>query len=254
MINLLFLLLGFIPLIYGADLLVDSASSLAKKLNIPNIVIGLTIIAFGTSAPELVVNTFASAAGNSEIVLGNIIGSNIFNILGILGISAIIYPLTVKTNTTWIEIPLCLLSAAIVFIAANDIIIDKSSNSLITRTDGILLLGFFLIFLSYNFQLMKSGNLDEEIAVKEYSILKSIFLILAGIVLLAAGGKIIVEFAVKFARIIEIPERIIALTIVSIGTSLPELATSAVAAKKRNVDIAIGNVVGSNIFNDFFFL
>lgn len=254
MINLLFLLLGFIPLIYGADLLVESASSLAKKLNIPNIVIGLTIIAFGTSAPELVVNTFASAAGNSEIVLGNIIGSNIFNILGILGISAIIYPLTVKTNTTWIEIPLCLLSAAIVFIAANDIIIDKSSNSLITRTDGILLLGFFLIFLSYNFQLMKSGNLDEEIAVKEYSIHKSIFLILAGIVLLAAGGKIIVEFAVKFARIIEIPERIIALTIVSIGTSLPELATSAVAAKKRNVDIAIGNVVGSNIFNAFFIL
>ena len=183
MINLLFLLLGFIPLIYGADLLVDSASSLAKKLNIPNIVIGLTIIAFGTSAPELVVNTFASAAGNSEIVLGNIIGSNIFNILGILGISAIIYPLTVKTNTTWIEIPLCLLSAAIVFIAANDIIIDKSSNSLITRTDGILLLGFFLIFLSYNFQLMKSGNLDEEIAVKEYSIVKSVLLILTGIIL-----------------------------------------------------------------------
>ncbi|MDX9802319.1 MAG: sodium:calcium antiporter, partial [Spirochaetia bacterium] len=136
MINLLFLLAGFIPLIYGADLLVDSASSLAKKMNIPNIVIGLTIIAFGTSAPELVVNTFASASGNSDIVIGNIIGSNIFNILGILGISAIIYPLTVKTNTTWIEIPLCLLSAVIVLTVANDRIIDKTSFSMITRIDG----------------------------------------------------------------------------------------------------------------------
>lgn len=254
MINLLFLLAGFIPLIYGADLLVDSASSLAKKMNIPNIVIGLTIIAFGTSAPELVVNTFASASGNSDIVIGNIIGSNIFNILGILGISAIIYPLTVKTNTTWIEIPLCLLSAVIVLTVANDRIIDKTSFSMITRIDGILLLSFFLIFLSYNFQLMKSGSLNEEIATKEYSILKSLLLIITGIILLAAGGKIIVEFAVKFARLIEIPERIIALTIVSIGTSLPELATSAVAAKKRNVDIAIGNIVGSNIFNAFFIL
>ncbi|MDX9802080.1 MAG: sodium:calcium antiporter, partial [Spirochaetia bacterium] len=199
-------------------------------------------------------NTFASAAGNSEIVLGNIIGSNIFNILGILGISAIIYPLTVKTNTTWIEIPLCLLSAVIVLTVANDRIIDKTSFSMITRIDGILLLSFFLIFLSYNFQLMKSGSLNEEIATKEYSILKSLLLIITGIILLAAGGKIIVEFAVKFARLIEIPERIIALTIVSIGTSLPELATSAVAAKKRNVDIAIGNIVGSNIFNAFFIL
>ena len=254
MINLLFLLLGFIPLIYGADLLIESASSLAKKLNIPNIVIGLTIIAFGTSAPELVVNTFASVAGNSDIVIGNVIGSNIFNILGILGISAIIYPLSVKTNTTWIEIPLCLLSAVIVLTVANDRIIDKSSFSMITRIDGIMLLSFFLVFLSYNFQLMKSGSLDEEIATKEHSIIKSIFLILTGIILLAAGGKIIVEFAVKFARLIEIPERIIALTILSIGTSLPELATSAVAAKKRNVDIAIGNIVGSNIFNAFFIL
>jgi cation:H+ antiporter len=252
--DLLFLVAGFVPLIFGANLLVNSASSLAKKLDIPNIVIGLTIVAFGTSSPELIVNIVASITADSDITLGNIMGSNIFNILVILGTSAIIFPLTVKTNTTWIEIPLCLLSAMVVLIMANGNVIDSVSVSVISRTDGILLLLFFMIFISYNIKLMRSGSFNEEVIVKQYSIKKSVILIVLGLILLIAGGRIIVLFAAKLAQDIGISERIIALTIVSIGTSLPELATSVVAARKRNVDIAIGNIVGSNIFNVFFIL
>ncbi len=254
MLSVILLLAGFVPLIYGADLLVDNASSLAKKLNIPSIVIGLTIVAFGTSAPELIVNIFASVQGNSNIALGNIVGSNILNIMIILGISSIIYPLAVKSNTTWIEIPLCLLAAIIIIVFANDVFIDKGSFSAITRIDGIILLMFFLIFLFYNFQLMKTGSFSEEISVKDRAVWLSVLLIFAGLLLLVVGGKLIVDNAVNLARFVGISERIIALTIVSFGTSLPELATSIVAARKRNVDIAIGNVVGSNIFNTFFIL
>ncbi len=254
MIDLLFLVLGFAPLVAGANLLVESASSLAKRLNIPSIAIGLTIISFGTSAPEFVVNVFASSYGSSQIALGNIIGSNIFNILAILGVSALIYPLSVKSNTTWIEIPLCFLSAIILLFISNDAVIDNAASSSLTRIDGIILLLFFIIFMSYNFQLMKTGTFTEDIKVRNYSIRKSVLYIVFGLVLLTIGGKIIVRYAVLLAEGIGISERIIALTVVSAGTSLPELATSAVAAYKRNVDIAIGNIVGSNIFNVFFIL
>jgi cation:H+ antiporter len=254
MLFFLILIAGFVPLILGANFIVESASSLAKKLNIPNIVIGLTIVAFGTSAPELVVNVFASAGKNTEIALGNIIGSNIFNILFILGISAVVYPLAVKTNTTWIEIPLCLMSAIVVMILANDMVINQESISRLSRSDGIILLFFFVVFIVYNIQLMRHASFDELIAVKPYSIAKSIFLIFAGIILLIVGGKMIVYAAIRTAQFIGLSERIIALTIVSAGTSLPELATSIVAARKSNVDIAIGNIVGSNIFNVFFIL
>ena len=251
---LLLLFAGFVPLIIGANLLVDNASSLAKRLNIPAMVIGLTIVGFGTSAPELVVNLFASFEKNSDLALGNIVGSNIFNILGILGISAIVYPLAIKKNTTWIEIPLCLLSAVIIIVLANDMLIDKMNYSVISRIDGCILLLFFLIFLSYNITLLKSEQYNDEILVKDKPVFKSVFLILIGLVLLIAGGRIIVVSAVKVASAIGLSQRVIALTIVSIGTSLPELATSVIAARKKNVDIAIGNIVGSNIFNVFFIL
>ena len=250
----LILIGGFIALIYGANTLVDSASALAKQYNIPNIVIGLTIVSFGTSSPELIVNTFASIQGDSEIAMGNVLGSNIFNVLGILGISAIIYPLTVKTNTTWIEIPLSVLAAVILFVIANDVLLDKISPSAVTRIDGIVLLAFFLIFMVYNAQLMKNGEEEEGVEVRKYSKGKSILLIFVGIALLVAGGRAIVYSAIEIATKFGISERIIALTIISIGTSLPELATSAVAAYKKHADIAIGNVVGSNIFNVFFIL
>lgn len=254
MINILLLVTGFIVLVYGANLLVDSASALAKKLNVPNIVIGLTIVAFGTSSPELVVNIFAAVDHSSDIALGNVIGSNIFNILCILGVSAFIFPLTVKTKTTWIEIPLALLSAVILIVLANDMLIDKSSTSIISRIDGIVLLAFFIIFLVYNFQLIKSGRYDEEFTTKNYTIKKSILFIILGMGFLVLGGKAIVYSATEIAKFFGISERIISLTIISIGTSLPELATSVIAARKKNVDIAIGNIVGSNIFNVFFIL
>jgi len=251
---LLLLVAGFFPLIYGANLLVDNASALAKRFNIPNIVIGLTIVAFGTSAPELVVNLFAAIGKNPDIVLGNIIGSNIFNVGIILAVSAIIYPLAVKKSTTWIEVPLAFLAGLVIFILASDQLIDKASISVPTRSDGILLLLFFLIFLAYNYMLMIKGDFTEECVVRDVPPLKSILLIITGLILLATGGRMIVFGAVEVASFLGISERIIALTIVAAGTSLPELATSVVAARKKNTDIAVGNIVGSNIFNIFFIL
>lgn len=255
MLNVILLIVGFVALVYGADKLVDGASALAKKLDVPNIVIGLTIVAFGTSAPELVVNLFASINHSSDMALGNVIGSNIFNVLFILGVSALIRPLAVKSATTWIEIPLSLLAAVVVFLMASDIALDNASVSVISRIDGIILLLFFVIFLSYNAGVIKNNkNISDEIGTKEYTKLKSILLITLGLILLVAGGRAIVYSAVKIAGLIGLSEKIIALTIVSVGTSLPELATSIVAARRGQLDIAIGNVVGSNIFNIFFIL
>jgi cation:H+ antiporter len=254
MIQVLLLTAGFILLIYGANLLVNSASALADSLRIPKIVIGLTIVAFGTSAPELIVNIFAAIKGSPAIALGNVAGSNLFNIMVILGVSAIIYPLRVKSNTTWTEIPLCLLSAFLVVIMANDRFLDAFGESTISRADGMILLLFFTIFLGYNIQLAKRGDLSDEIPEKQMSKMKSVLLLFGGLVLLVAGGRMIVSAAVNVATNLDVTERVIALTIVSAGTSLPELATSVVAALKRNTDIAIGNIVGSNIFNVFLIL
>lgn len=251
---LLLLLGGFLPLIYGANLLVDNASSLAKRLNIPPIVIGLTIVGFGTSAPELVVNLFAAINNDADLVLGNVLGSNIFNVLGILGMSAVIFPIVVKRNTTWLEIPLCLLSAVAVIVLANDAVLDKSDSSVLGRIDGLVLLMLFSIFLVYNINLAVKEGFEGEMQIRERPTLIASLLILAGLLLLVAGGRLIVFSAVKVATYIGLSERVIALTIVSIGTSLPEVATSIVAARKKNTDIAIGNIVGSNIFNVFFIL
>lgn len=253
-LNIVLLLAGFVALIFGANKLVDAASSLAAKLGVPSIVIGLTIVAFGTSAPELVVNVFAATTGSTDMVLGNVLGSNIFNVLGILGISAIIYPLTVKTNTTWIEIPLSLLAAICVFVVAGDILLNNADANVISRSDGILLLLFFVIFLAYNLIVARSGGADEEMETKDYSTWKGIIFIVIGLAGLVIGGRLIVTSAVSIAETIGLSERVIGLTVVSIGTSLPELATSIIAVRKKNVDIAIGNVVGSNIFNIFLIL
>lgn len=251
---MLLLVAGFFPLIYGAGLLVDSASALAKRRNIPNIVIGLTIVSFGTSAPELVVNVFAAVRQSSDLALGNVLGSNIFNVAVILGISAIIYPLTVKSSTTWIEVPLAWLAAFLVFILAGDQLIDRAGFARVGRIDGIVLWIFFVIFLVYNMQMMRKGEFSEDIPIKEMKMVKALLLIAAGIALLVTGGRLIVFSAVKLASSWGLPERLVGLTVVSIGTSLPELATSVVAALKKNTDIAVGNVVGSNIFNVFFIL
>lgn len=254
MLTYILFVVGFFILIKGADLLVDGSSSIARKLNISNIVIGLTIVAFGTSAPEFIVNIFASINGNTEIAIGNVLGSNIANILLILGIAAIIYPISAKKNTVLKEIPFSLLAALIVAVTANDIIIDGNSRSVITRIDGLVFIGFFLIFLYYTFSITKSDSDINEGPVKEMSTAKSVVYVLIGLTGLVFGGKWIVEGAVTIAESFNISQSIVGLTVVAVGTSLPELATSAVAAYKKQSDIAIGNVVGSNIFNVFWIL
>ncbi|MDX5435588.1 MAG: calcium/sodium antiporter [Pontibacter sp.] len=254
MTDVLLLLAGFVALIYGATKLVDAASSLASRLGVPNIVIGLTIVAFGTSAPELVVNVFAAINNNTDMILGNVLGSNIFNVLGILGITSLIYPLTVKSNTTWLEIPLSFLAAVSVLVLVNDMLLDGVATDAISRTDGIMLLLFFCIFLVYNISLAIGGSAEDETPTVNYTYLQAGLYLLIGLAGLIIGGRLIVTSAVSIAQAFGLSERVIGLTIVSIGTSLPELATSVVAVRKRNVDIAIGNVVGSNIFNIFFIL
>lgn len=255
MVYVLFLI-GFLALIKGADILVDGAAAIAKRFRVSPIVIGLTIVAFGTSMPELIVNIFASAQGNTEIAIGNILGSNIANILLILGISALIYPLTCKKNTVLKEIPLSLLAAVLVGLAANDVFIDKAATSALTRIDGLMFIAFFIIFLYYTFGIARTGEPEnpEELNIQPLSMLRSSAYIVAGLGLLIVGGKWIVDGAVTIATMLGISQSVIGLTVVAVGTSLPELATSAVAAYKKQADIAIGNVVGSNIFNIFWIL
>lgn len=252
-ISILWLLLGFVILIYGANKLVDGGSALAARLNVPNMVIGLTIVAFGTSTPELVVNIVSSAEGQSELALGNVLGSNIFNILCILGITASIYPIAIKKTTTWVEVPLAMLSALLILIMFGNNHWPTPSPYVISRWEGIILLLFFALFVAYTLILAREGG-AEEIEIKPYGIGKSVFYILLGFAGLVIGGRLLVQNAVALAETWGISQRIIAVTIVSVGTSLPELATSLVAARKKNVDMAIGNVVGSNIFNTFLIL
>ena len=254
LLSVLFLLVGFVVLILGATKLVDAASSLAARMGVPSIVIGLTIVAFGTSAPELVVNVFAAAEGSSEMVLGNVLGSNIFNILGVLGICAVIYPLTVNKTTTLLEVPLSLLAGLCVLVMGADIFLDGGVFNIISRSDAIILLLFFSIFLVYNMVLAQKNTEEETMVTKNYTTLKAILFIVLGLAGLIIGGQLIVDNAVELAQVFGLSERVIGLTVVSIGTSLPELATSLVAVRRKNVDIAIGNVVGSNIFNIFLIL
>ena len=248
-------MLGFVFLIGGAYLLVEGASALAARLKVPDLVIGLTIVAFGTSAPELVVNVYSSVQGANEIAIGNVLGSNIANILLILGIAAVIQPLAVKTETVWKEIPLSFVAALSVAILANDALIDHSGQAALTRVDGLIMLCFFSIFLYYIFSALKIGRAESDIGnVVRGGLIRSVVYIIAGLVCLYFGARWVVDGAVFIAGIMGLSELVIGLTIVAVGTSLPELATSAVAAFRKNADIAVGNIVGSNIFNIFFIL
>ena len=243
-----FLVLGLIILIFGAELLVQGAASLAKRLAIAEIVIGLTVVAFGTSTPEMVVNIFASIENRNDIVFGNIIGSNIFNILLILGVSGLIYPLAVQKNTVWKEIPFSFLVTLVLLLLVN----DSANNSLLccmlSRNDGLVLLLLFAIFITYLFGIAKVESTDKY-QVKVYSVAVSTLLIIGGLGALFAGGKLCLVGAVELARNFGLSEKFIASTIIAAGTSLPELATSSVAAYRRRCDIAVGNIVGSNVFN-----
>jgi cation:H+ antiporter len=255
MLVYLLLILGFVFLIKGADFVVKGASSIARDLQISDLVIGLTVVAFGTSSPELFVNLVASIQGNAGIAIGNVLGSNIANIFLILGISSIIFPLTVTKGTVWKEIPLSLLAAFLIGVLANDHLVDKRGFSELTRIDGLVFLSFFIIFVYYSVSIAKSiEGMSDHVPAKQYGLVKSSFLVIGGLVGLSLGGKWIVDGAMHIATTLGISQSLIGLTMVAVGTSLPELATSAVAAHKRNVEIAVGNVVGSCIFNVFFVL
>jgi cation:H+ antiporter len=244
---------GFIILIKGAAWLVDGSASVARRFGISEIVVGLTIVSMGTSTPELVVSVFSSLKGNPEIVVGNVVGSNIVNILFILGLSAVIFPLTVKKNTTYKEIPFALLSALIIMIMGGDTLFDFENSAVVTTGDGLVLLGFFAIFMYYIFAIAKQEPVPGDKA-EVLPLWKSVVMITLGLIALVFGGRWIVDGATEIAMQFGVSNSLIGLTVVAIGTSLPELATSAVAAYKKNTDIAIGNVVGSNIFNAFFIL
>jgi len=251
----LLLIVGFILLIKGADFLVSGASSIARRMHVSDLVIGLTIVAFGTSTPELFVNIFASIKGNTDIAIGNVLGSNIANIFLILGVSSVIYPLTVTKGTVWKEIPFSLLAILVLGILANDRLIDKSSASVLVRADGLVFLSFFIIFLYYSVSIAKRiEGMEEQVPSKQYGLVKSLLWVILGLIGLTLGGKWIVDGAVHLAMRFGMSQSLVGLTIVAVGTSLPELATSAVAAYRRNAEIAVGNVVGSNIFNIFFVL
>jgi len=250
-IQILLLILGFVVLIKGADWLVDGGSSLARKYNISELAIGLTVVAFGTSMPELVVNSFAAYQSHSDIVFGNVIGSNIFNLFAILGIAGLITPLIVQSSTVWKEIPLSFLAVLLLLFLSNSIF-DK--NQILSRVDGVILLMFFCVFLFYVFRQLKSENINQEINLSQFSNLKIWLYLILGFAFLIFGGRLVVVNSVKIANLLGISETIIGLTIVAVGTSLPELATSLVAAIKKKNDIAIGNIIGSNIFNIFFIL
>ena len=249
--NILLLVGGLLLILLGANGLTDGAASVAKRFHIPNIVIGLTIVAFGTSAPELTVSVSSALKGSADIAIGNVVGSNIFNTLMIVGCTALFAPIAVTRNTLQKEIPLCILSSIALLICANDIFLNGDEANILSITDGLLLLCFFAIFIASHTPEEAAG--DEE-NIKQLPLWKSILYILGGLGALIAGGSFFVDGASGIARNLGVSESVIGLTLVAGGTSLPELATSIVAALKKNPEIAIGNVVGSNLFNVFFVL
>ena len=246
----LFLILGFVLLIKGADWLVVGSAAFAKKNNVSNLVVGLTIVSMGTSMPELIVNVLASSKDASQIAVGNILGSNIANILLILGVAAFIYPIKIKKNTVLSEIPYSIIALLLMAFLANSNFWGSHPNS-INQIDGILLVTFFGLFVGYIIRLAKNGKTDmlNEVPDGETTTGKSILMVLLGMVGLFFGGQWVVDGAIVTANHFGLSEALIGLTIVAIGTSLPELVTSAVAAYKKNTDIAMANVIGSNIFN-----
>lgn len=255
LLNIFFLVGGIALIIFAANWLVNGASSLAKRFGVSDLVIGLTIVAFGTSAPELTVNIFSALEDSTGLAVGNVLGSNIANIFLIVGVAAIIYPLNIQRNTTWKEIPLSLLAAIVLGFLANDVLIDGAGFSALSRIDGLVLLSFFAIFSAYMANMAKNNPeilLEDDIV--PMPIWKIILLIVAGLFGLYFGGEYMVEGAVNIAAEFGMSEKLIGVTIIAFGTSLPELATSVVAATKKKNDIAIGNIVGSNIFNIFLVL
>lgn len=253
-LQFLLLIVGFVILIKGADFLVNGASSLAKSFHISNLAIGLTVVAFGTSMPELVVSLLAALQGKNDAAFGNVLGSNNFNLMLILGIAGLIYPLTVQRKTVRYEVPISLGAAVLLFLLVNDVLLWQAPAAVLSRFDAVILLLGFVGFILYIYRTMAdTGDVGQE-DIKIYRTPIAIGMAALGVALLVGGGSLVVENATAIAQYYGLSDRIIGLTILAAGTSLPELATSAVAAYRRNTDIAIGNVVGSNIFNIVFIL
>ena len=248
-LQILLLIVGFVLLIKGADLFVDGASSTASNFKVSKSLIGLTIVAFGTSAPELAVSIKALMAGSTDMVLGNVIGSNILNILLILGIAAAIRPLRIKKDTIRKEIPICILISTLLVVLFLDVQLNAAEINQITRSDGIAIILFFAIFLYYLVTMAlhsKDKNMKEK---PKWKLGKSLLFTLFGLVGIILGSNFVVDSATEIATAIGVSERIIALTVIALGTSLPELVTTVVASRKGEAELAIGNILGSNIFN-----
>ena len=252
--------IGLVAIIKGADWLTDGAASIAHHFGIPTIVVGLTIVAVGSSAPEFVVSVVSAIKGNVDMALGNVVGSNIFNILGIVGITALVMPITIDRRNMKYDVPFVVLSSLFIAITAFDSYFEGNGNPVnnsISRSDGLLMLCTFVVFMAYTMSIAKkdqNNTDDNDNNIKPKPLWKNILLAIIGLVLLVAGGDGLVEGASGIARWIGISESVIALTIVSAGTSAPELAASVMAAKKGDTAMALGNVVGSVVFNVFFVL
>jgi len=256
-VGAIFIVLGFVALVKGADWLVDGASAIAKRFGISDLVIGLTVVAFGTSMPEFVVNMVSVAEGSTDLALTNILGSNIINTFVILGLTALVYPIATQKRSRDFDIPMSIIAGLFVLVFVAVQLPFGEDGKGVGRIGGVILLLLFCYFLYNTFRHAKDHPEDNELTnegVKELTIGKALGLILGGLVGLIVGGELIVKSAVDLATRMGVSEAIIGLTIVALGTSLPELATSVIAAAKHNSDIAIGNVFGSNIFNVFFVL
>ncbi len=247
-LNIILLIVGFVLLIKGADFFVDGASSTAQNFKVSKLLIGLTIIAFGTSAPEFAVSIQSLAKGSTDMLLGNVIGSNILNILLILGVAVIIHPITIKDNTVKKELPLCMLISALLVVLFLDIKLANGMLDQITRADAIVILLFFSIFLYYLISLTKQKGKETEEKPK-FKLGISLLFIALGLGGIILGSNMVVNNATKIATALGLSERIIALTIIAFGTSLPELVTTIVSSRKGEQDLLIGNIIGSNIFN-----
>ena len=248
LINILLLILGFIILIKGADFLVDGASAIAQNAKVPKILIGLTIVAFGTSAPEFAVSLQALATGAKDMVLGNVIGSNIINSLFILGIGAIVSPIVVKKNTIKKEMPICILISTLLAVLFLDSKLNGDVINTFSRGDAISILLFFAIFLYYIFSISRN-KIEEKQEKPKYEMLLAILITISGLIALILGSHMVVNYATKIAKSLNISERLISLTIIAFGTSLPELVTTITSSVKKEQDILLGNIIGSNIFN-----
>lgn len=247
--DILFLIVGFILLIKGADVFVDGASSTAANFKVSKMLIGLTIVAFGTSAPEFAVSMSALASGSTDMVLGNVIGSCILNILLILGLAAVIHPIRIRSNTVKKELPLCMLISTLLAVLFLDVSLGNGTVNQITREDAIVVLLFFLVFLYYLITLARQKKETKQKEKPQFTLGKSLLFVLCGLVCIIIGSQLVVDSASAIAGAIGWSERVISLTVIALGTSLPELVTSVTAAMKGEPDLAVGNIIGSNIFN-----